>query len=194
MNTNKALLSLSLALALSTACTNPNPPVKEESTTIVEEKITEIEETPPAIDKTASIAKIDQKRAEVEALTINPIEISTANLREKVKQKWHKLHFYAVDGNLLKVKAYPYSEITKRTEEFYADNNSLVLVVIEDNGEGAKGKDKTELDKMYYFQDGQLIQELKKNEAEEYTIKESDAEELLAEFNEYLELFRKAKQ
>jgi len=63
--------------------------------------------------------------------------------------------------------------------------------VIEDNGNGVKGKPKSESDKMYYFNNGKLLEEINKEEGSEYAIKESDAEGLLAEFNEYLDIYRK---
>ncbi len=79
--------------------------------------------------------------------------------------------------------------LSKCTEEFYAKNNERVLVVVEDDGEGTKGKPKDQLDKLYYFNKGKVITELTSRQEKEYTIKQSDAEELAAEFNEYLEIF-----
>jgi len=137
------------------------------------------------------IQVIDQKRSEIEKLTIPPIELSTKNLREKIKQKWSKIHFYVQNNQVIKIKTYPYPEITKRTEEFYASEKGLILVVIEDNGEGKKGKSKDQIDKMYYFDNGKLIKEINNKNEVEYALKESDALELLSEFNEYLDIFKK---
>jgi hypothetical protein len=141
-------------------------------------------------EATTSIEEIDQLRGEIESLDIVPVELSTAELREKIKQKWSKIHFYVKDNKVVKVKTYPHSEISKRTEEFYALEEVLALVVIEDNGDGDKGKAKSELDKMYYFDNGKLLKEVSNEKETEHTIKESDAEELLSEFNEYLELYK----
>jgi hypothetical protein len=141
-----------------------------------------------------SIEDIDKLRFEIESLEIKPVEITTDGLREKTKQKWSKIHFYLQNDSVVKIKTYPYSAISKRTEEFYANKDGLFLVVVEDNGEGNKGKSKTDIDKMYYFSNGKLIQELKKNIESEYSIKESDAEELLSEFNEYLNIYQASKK
>jgi len=140
-----------------------------------------------------SVEQIDKIRQETEALQIKAVEVSTKDLREKIKQKWSKIHFYAQNGVLIKVKTYPHEKISKRTEEFYANKDGLVLVVIEDNGEGNKGKSKDILDKMYYFNDGKIIKEINNAKEKEYSVKEGDAEELLSEFKEYSEIYSKIK-
>ncbi len=140
-----------------------------------------------------SMEEIDAIRAKVEGASIQPVELSTSEMREKIKQKWSKIHFYVENDAVVKIKTYPHSGISKRTEEFYAKDGALVLVVIEDNGEGPKGKSKDLLDKMYYFSNGEVIHEHSSKKEQEYTIKQSDAEELLAEFNEYLEIFKNSK-
>lgn len=152
----------------------------------------EIEELPVeeiALDTAEIIASTDAKRLMIEGLEIEAMEVSTEGLRDKIKQKWSKIHFYANNGTLLKVKTYPYEGISKRTEEFYADIDGLILVVVEDNGDGPKGKSKDELDKMYYFNSGELLKELSKDSEEEYNIRNSDAEELLSEFKEYMVIY-----
>jgi hypothetical protein len=142
------------------------------------------------VENTLTVEDIDNVRKKVESSEIKPIEVTTSNLREKIKQKWSKIHFYVEDNVIVKVKTYPHEQISKRTEEFYANKDGLVLVVIEDNGDGSKGKPKSEIDKMYYFSNGKLIHEHTKGNEKEFNIKESDAEELLSEFNEYIELFK----
>lgn len=137
-----------------------------------------------------TVEEIDKIRAKVETSDIKPIEVTTSNLREKIKQKWSKIHFYVENDVVVKVKTYPHEQISKRTEEFYATKDGLVLAVIEDNGEGPKGKPKSEIDKMYYFSNGKLIHEHTKGNEKEFTVKESDAEELLSEFNEYLDIYQ----
>lgn len=70
----------------------------------------------------------------------------------------------------------------------------MVLAVIEDHGDGTKGESKSELDKMYYFSNGKVLQELSNKKETEYTVKESDAKELISEFNEYKEIFQKIRK
>lgn len=141
-----------------------------------------------------SVEKIDQFRTETEALSIKPIEVLSTNLREKTKQKWSKIHFYVNNDVVVKIKTYPYKEISKRTEEFYANKTGLLLAVIEDNGEGAKGKPKNEIDKLYYFNGDKLIKELTKGGEKEFNVRNSDAEELLVEFKEYMDIYTKTKK
>jgi hypothetical protein len=140
------------------------------------------------------IESIDLKRGEIEALAIKPVELKTENLREKVKQKWSKIHFYVNNDKVVKVKTYAYEGSSKRTEVFYADDKGLILVVIEDNGEGKKGKQKSELDKMYYFNEGEFLKEFKSSKEKELNVRNSDSEELMNEFSEYLEIFEKQKK
>ncbi len=141
-----------------------------------------------------SVEEIDKTRSEIESLKLSPFEIPTTGLREKIKQKWSKIHFYVQNGIVVKVRTYPYLQITKRTEEFYANKDGLLLAVVEDNREGHEDNDQNEMDKMYYYSNGKLIKELKKEKELEYTIKESDAEELISEFNEYIEIYNKNKK
>jgi hypothetical protein len=189
MKKNKRIIGLFIAVLSFSSCnTNqemePAVEVAQETTDTAE--VAEIE----VVDTEKIIEEINQKRAEIEALVIEPVEILSADLREKTKQKWSKIHFYVQNDVIVKVKTYPYPEISKRTEEFYADENGLLLVTIEDNGDGPKGKSNDEIDKMYFFHENTLIQEINKEEKEEYSIRESDAEELMSEFNEYLSIYQ----
>lgn len=140
------------------------------------------------------VSKIDKKRSEIESLNIKPVEISTNDLREKIKQKWSKIHYYVQEDKIVRIKTYPHPNISKRTEEFYIDNSSLILAVIEDNGEGTKGKPKEKLDKMYYFDNEKLIKEMKSSSETEFSIKNSDSEEVLSEYKEYVEIFKQKKK
>jgi len=85
---------------------------------------------------------IDSRRSQIESLSTEPIEISTASLRSTLKQKWSKILFYLEGSELVKIKTYPYPGISERTEEFYIDNSKLIFVEIEDNGSVEKGKSK----------------------------------------------------
>lgn len=136
------------------------------------------------------VAAINTKRVEIENSVSDPIAVSTSDLREKIKQKWEKIHFYTTDGSLVRIKTYPYENITKRTEEFYLENGELILAVIEDDGTGARGKSLEDFDKLYYFADGELIHEVHKSEEREYSLRKSDAEELQTEVREYLDIYQ----
>lgn len=185
---NKILLGL-LATSMVFASCNTNQQNQEsnQKDTVQKEERAESKTT----DNAAYIKAIDSLRAAIESEEVKPVEISTAGLREKIKQKWSKLHFYVKDQKVVKVKTYPHASVSKRTEEFYANEKGLVLVVIEDNGSGPKGKEKGAMDKMYYFENGKVVKEAAKGEEEEYNIKNSDAEELLTEFKEYLDTYNK---
>ena len=63
------------------------------------------------------------------------------------------------------------------------------MAVIEDNGAGERGKAKEEIDKLYYYHNGEFLKEVNKETKSEYAIKKSDAEELLSEVKEYLEIY-----
>lgn len=145
-------------------------------------------------DRAALMEQIDRKREAIEALTVQPVEVSTASLREKVKQKWSKIHFYLQNNQVVRIKTYPYAQISKRTEEFYADSLGLMLVVTADRGGAEKNEPKAELDKLYYYQNGQFIGEQKNSSEKEFNLKNSDAEELLTEFQEYLDIYQQTKK
>lgn len=170
----------------------------KENTKNVEKAETKVEsaevETKPEIDIYKLTAEIDAKKSDIENNSSEPIEVSTTDLREKIKQKWSKIHFYTIDSKLARIKTYPYENISKRTEEFYVDNNELILVAIEDDGSGERGKSSEELNKVYYYHQGEFIKEAKGGSESEHTVKNSDAEELQSEFNEYLEIFNSNKK
>lgn len=132
---------------------------------------------------------VDAWRTKVESLEVTPLNLSTKDLRAKIKQKWSNIHFYAQDGKVVKIKTYPHAGISERTEEFYIKDGELALVVIEDQGAGEKGKSKNEIDKLYYFSNGNLVKESKSNNEGEFSVRKSDAEELMAEYSEYLEVY-----
>lgn len=145
--------------------------------------------TEPVVNTDSIVSLINTKRKNIEDSLGEPIIIETSNLREKIKQKWQKIHFYTSDNNVVRIKTYPYPSVTKRTEEFYLENNMPILVVIEDDGSGERGKQGEQIDKLYYFDNGQVIKEVSSGKETEYTVKDSDAEELLSELKEYLEIF-----
>jgi len=199
----KELIVFAASLAM-VACTNASPNSEEDMATstehhdekeMMDEDMEHKEET--NVDYTDAVAAIDQSRESIETAveSIEPMEISTEGLREQIKQKWRKIHFYAKDGNVIRIKTYPYSEISKRTEEFYFENGNLVLAVIEDDGDGAMhGREKAEMSKMYYFKNGKLIHEVNNTTEEETTIRQSDGERLLQEAKEYMEIYEAKKK
>ncbi len=135
------------------------------------------------------VNQINEQRATIEQSLGEPVVLLTEELKAKIKQKWSKIHFYTKDGSVVRIKTYPYAEISKRTEEFYLENGKLILAVIEDDGTGDKGKLMEDLDKMYYYYNDKLIKEKKQNDEQEFSVRNSDAEELLEEVAEYLELY-----
>lgn len=144
-----------------------------------------------SIDSLAGI--IDQQRKEIESKDLKPIEVSTTGLRAKIRQKWSNIHFYEEQGQVVRIKTYPHDNISKRTEEFYAGASGLMLVVIEDDGSGAKGKDE-QVTKMYYYHQDAPLKEFNGEKETEYGIRSSDAEELMAEYREYLDIYKNAKK
>jgi hypothetical protein len=189
MKTNSFIIGMIACTLVFASCESAENQETEPETEVQTEDSSESEDSES--ENVMSIEEIDQLRAEIESLEIAPVEVMTTNARAKIKQKWSKMHFYVQDGEIVKIKTYPHTEISNRTEEFYVKDGQLALVVIEDDGSGTKGKAKNEIDKMYYFSNGKLLVESKTDDKSEYTIKESDPEELMSEFGEYLEIYNK---
>lgn len=187
MRNFQILLFLLLTLILF-SCTSS----VEEQPIQVDEQIEELA-AEVSLNMDSVIVAIDQQRALIEANLEAPLEVSTDELKAKIKQKWKAIHFYASNGQVVRVKTYPYTEISARTEEFYLENGALILAVIEDNGAGEKGKSSEEIDKMYYFHNEEIVKEFHSTNEKEYSVKESDAEELLVELNEYLDIYNAQK-
>lgn len=144
------------------------------------------------LDTAALIEQINARRTSIESnlskLTL--VEVGADKLREKTRQKWSKIHFYKEGDAVVRIKSYPHATVSKRTEEFYFDNGQLTMVVVEDNGSGDRGKPVTDLDRVYYFHNGNAIVESTKKEVEEYGTLKAEGEELLSEAAEYLELLK----
>lgn len=163
-----------------------------EETAVVEE--TEKETALSSEEVETLIKEIDEKRRVIEENLGEATVLKTDSLRAKIKQKWSKIDYYINQaGAVVRIKTYPHAEVSKRTEEFYLAEGSLILAVIEDNGEGERGKEKESIDKMYYFNAGEMIKEIATEGESEYSIKNLDAEELQAEVQEYLDLFKSIK-
>ncbi len=184
------LVAVALTSTVLFSCEEAEKEVEEkiEKEVIIEKEMDE-EDLVEEINADSIAMSIDDYRVNIEENIGEGLEISSEAMRPKVKQKWNKIHFYTMDGIVVRIKTYPYAEVSKRTEEFYLKDGNLVLAVIEDNGEGTRGKDNESIDKMYYFQNGEMIKEVNGEEKEEYAIKQSDAEELLSEVKEYMEAY-----
>jgi len=189
-----AVLSTSL-----TSCNNANKTTDTATTdtiAVVETPITEpVVETETEMSdeqKQEIVQKIDAQKTEIETQIkgLKPKEVKTTSLREQIKQKWDKIHFYAnAEGQLIRIKTYPYEKISKRTEEFYFQDGKLLLAVIEDDGTGTAEKEKGKLTKLYYFNEEKPFHEINNSGETEYSIKESHAERLMEEANEYVKIY-----
>ncbi|HPF10559.1 MAG TPA: hypothetical protein PKW08_01540 [Flavobacteriaceae bacterium] len=176
-----------LGILLLAACKN-----EQKETTNVNDMATDGEAMHHEINTDSVVHVINGLREglEMKASGMDKVEIPTDSLREKIKQKWSKFDFYVNNNQVVRIKAYPHEGISKRTEEFYFNNGQLVLAVIEDDGSAPAGEEADTLDKMYYYHEGEVIKELKSSIEAEYSIKESDAEELMEEAKEYLSIFK----
>lgn len=193
----KIILSGLVLAAVLTSCDNSKKTTDTaitDSAVVVEtivETVVETENEMSDEQKQEMVQKIDAQKAEIETKIkdVKPTELKTTALREQLKQKWEKLHFYTnAEGQVIRVKTYPYDKVSKRTEEFYFQDGKLILAVIEDDGTGEAGKEKEKLNKLYYFNEEKPFHEINNSGETEYSIKESDAERLLEEANEYLKL------
>lgn len=196
------LFVLSLCLLAYTACTTSGTtesntePAEEDNSTAVESAPAD---DPPALDVPAIVATIDSQRAHIEAVVskgIEPITITTDELREKISQKWSKLHVYVKDGAVIRIKSYPHESISQRTEEFYYEDEQLILAVVEDKGMASdeRGREKGQIDKLFYYMGGDHIYTVFQNEEKEETSNPSEKLELQDEAKEYLEIYKKYQQ
>ena len=194
MKKSTMILSL-LVSGILFSCNNPASTNKQGEETKAQAPEKTVEKSAP-VDTAKMIAPINQQRQviEEEIVSITPVVIKTDKMREKIKQKWSSIDYYVIDGQVVRLKTYPHPEISKRTEEFYFENGQLILAVVEDNGEGERGKGAEEIDKMFYYVDGQFFFELKRNmkvKIDEFS--EIDAKELQKEAQEYMEIYQENK-
>lgn len=187
----KVSLPIFIALiAVGVACTQTAEKTNEPDSVVATEEVVEAEE--PTINVEEEVVAVNKLRGEIEekVANIEPLEMSTQDMRAQVAQKWNMLHVYAVDGEVIRIKTYPHDAVSKRTEEFYLDNGELRLAVIEDNGTGDRGKKEADINKMYYFLDGKVIKEINNSDEGETAIRNSDGERLIQECNEYLAAYQ----
>ena len=152
-------------------------------------------EEPRQLDTNLLINTIDNKRVEIENQLdqVDRIVIESDSLRAKISQKWDRIHYYLIDGKVVRIKTYPHEGISTRTEEFYFNEGDLILVTIEDEGLGKRGKEKGVIDKMFYFYDGLFLTEYSTSKEREFKVKESESQELFQEAGEYLEILANQK-
>ena len=162
---------------------------KEESSNVSVAETNSVEN----VDNSSLVSEINQLKNKIEAdkSKLKKVEISTKDLRSQIKQKWSKIHFYLEGDNVVRIKTYPYEQISERTEEFYFNNSKLIFAIIKDDGNKNQGEDEKTKSKMYYFNDGKLVKEINNSEEEEHEIRRSDSERLLQEADEYLLLVKK---
>lgn len=117
--------------------------------------------------------------------------ISFADAREKIKQKWQKMDVYLENGKIVRIKTYPYPQISKRTEEFYFIDGKLALVFIEDNGLDSKEPEADAEGKTYWFKNDKLIHAANKSDEAEISNEiEVEGESLVIEVAEYLRMIK----
>lgn len=185
------LIIFTIAGLCLSGCTSPTPVEADETLTNAEQDVTELE-TRTSLDTTLLMNTIDNKRLEIENQLdqIDRIVVDTDSLRAKIKQKWSRIHFYLIDGKVVRIKTYPYPEISERTEEFYFNEGDLILVTIEDNGLGKPGKEKGQIDKMFYFHQGFFLTEYSASKERNHGVVKFEGEELMQEAQEYLSILK----
>jgi hypothetical protein len=147
----------------------------------------------PKMNADSLVTVINAERAKIEngLKSLQRTSLLTDNLREQIRQKWSKIEYYSGQGQILRIKTYPYEKISQRTEEFYFQDGSLILAFIEDQGATYTGKSENRVGKTYYFHDDVFVKEVNQTAEKETSIRTSDAERLLQEAKEYLGLFPK---
>ena len=157
--------------------------VKAESKTVNTPKIN--------TDSLIKVIEVERERIENNLKSFQQKILPTKDLRTQIKQKWSKIEFYTENGQIVRIITLPYEKIVNRTEEFYFQKNKLILAFINDEGAKYPGKEDKRIGKTYYFYEDAVIKEVNQTNEKETTIRSSDAERLLQEATEYLELFPK---
>lgn len=77
---------------------------------------------------------------------------------ESVKQEWMKMNIYKdSSGAIRRVKLYPYTGVSERSEEYYFDNEKLFFVYISDHGISTENKDEGKPGKEFHFVQDRLV-------------------------------------
>ena len=150
----------------------------------------------PEAERAGLVSQIDAKRGGIEARRekLQRTTLSTANLREQVKQKWSKIDFYSDGDTVVRIKTYPHQGISTRTEEFYFDGGQLIFAYIEDDGTQDEKPGVLSGGKAYYYDHGRFVTERNQTGETEHAIRQSDEERLEQEAMEYLALFAETRK
>jgi hypothetical protein len=95
----------------------------------------------------AAVGKIEVR---MPRLTRKETMLKPDALGKVTDEKWIKIHTYSDGRKIERLKVYP-SAGSRKTEEFYYDNNQLVLVFIEPTGAGKVGHHADATGTKYYF-------------------------------------------
>jgi hypothetical protein len=95
----------------------------------------------------AEVTKVEEKMPK---LTRKETTLKPGALVKATDEKWTKIHTYSDGKKIERLKVYPPAG-SQKTEEFYYDNNQLVLVFIEPAGAGKAGHDTNAKGTKYYF-------------------------------------------
>lgn len=114
MKTNTLIILMTLVIVVLVACNSKK--ADESANTKTEQKVADTSNA--TAETKLSIEEIDKIRAEVEALDIKPTELSTSDLREKIKQKWSKIHFYVSNDVIVKIKHTLIRRLPKEQKSF----------------------------------------------------------------------------
>lgn len=95
----------------------------------------------------AEVSKIEVRRTK---LTRKETMLNPDALVKVTDEKWTKINTYSDGTKIERLKVYPPAG-SRKTEEFYYDNNQLVLVFIEPTGAGKVGHHANATGTKYYF-------------------------------------------
>lgn len=95
----------------------------------------------------AEVSKIEVRRLK---LTRKETMLNPDALVKVTDEKWTKINTYSDGQKLERLKVYPLAG-SRKTEEFYYDNNQLVLVFVEPTGAGKTGHHANATGTKYYF-------------------------------------------
>lgn len=136
---------------------------------------------------------IDRRRASAEQAcdTILPVVILPDQLGRKLSRRCDKVHIYARDGWVTRMKAYPPSEDDIPSREFYFHENQLELVVVEYDADIGRGKPLSELDRIIYLHQGELVLEMGRQQNGDRNDEHTDLQDLQDEAATYLQFHLK---
>jgi len=153
----KVILSLLSGLILLCSCNNSAEKTKE----------TKIDNT---IDKSqldtandAGLVEESEKlKASIEAMAPSlqkqEILLKDSKANASIKQKWMKMDVYRdSSGMIRRIKLYPHTGVSERSEEFYYDKEELFFVYIGDHGVATENNDEGKPGKEFHFSGSRLV-------------------------------------